>query len=416
MPVSVFKHISVTFIFVMSFTLPARSQGAVRPPSLTLEQALEQAQAYYALGISQSQIQVQRALLEQAQRGPNPELRVGVEEFPSLTGRSGEFNLIWQQAWAISGRLDRHKSLAEQELQLARTDLVLKARQLRRDVSQLFYQVLMWQNYLAALESLVHNIQSGQELLKKRFQAGELLLTELNRAQLQQENIHLSRESASLSWQRARSQLALLLNQQGHQLPPLSGAFILDDVSPEQSPIAPEVLAKHPEMRQAKQKIHRHELNALLQESLAWPDLTSRLGARYMPYENNLGSVVNLSWPIPLVNANQGNQAAVREHIKQARLNQDATYARLKNHLEQVQLSYLQSQGLIQRYQKHILPITEQNMRLTQIAYHAGKLSYLEVLDTQRSRLELKLKYIQVWGQYWQAATELNYLLSEPSE
>lgn len=53
--------------------------------------------------------------------------------------------------------------------------------------------------------------------------------------------------------------------------------------------------------------------------------------------------------------------------------------------------------------------MAEQNLKLNQIAYDAGKLPYLAVLDTQRSLMTFKLDYIKAWGVFWRVRAQLEY-------
>lgn len=379
--------------------------------SLTLHQALTLAQDNYGLSASQTQIEVQRALAEQARRGPNPNLNLSLEEFPSLNQKSGELSLTWQQTWAVSGRLTRQGQLAEQETQLAELALNLQQAILRRDLTQAFYRVLTWQTYLDELENLLANAQNSRALVTAQHQLGKVLLTEVNRAGLLEADLRLQIQKSTLQWEQAKADLALFWNQSGDTVPPLVGTLMtpIEDANhgPEERDRIS--LKAHPEWLQADQRIVKQELNLNLQQALAWPDLTGSLGVRYLPYQDNLGSLASLSWPLPIANANQGNQTAAEQQIKQAQLNQRTTQIQLENLMRQSQLAYQNTQALIKRYQEQVLPMAEQNLDLNQIAYDAGKLPYLAVLDTQRSLMNFKLDYIKAWGEYWRVKTQLDY-------
>ena len=381
----------------------------VNSENLTLDQALTLAKNNYGLSANQVQIEIQQALADQAKRGPNPNLNLSVEEFPSLNQKSGEFSLNWQQTFPVSGRLTRQSLLAEKETELAILTLNLQKAMLRRDLTQAFYRALTWQVYLQELKRLQNNAQKSKVLVEAQNQVGKVLLTEVNRARLLEEDLRLQIQTANTQWQQARAQLALFWNQNGDDIPPLAGALIISITEDTSKKAEQSLLNKHPEWVQAEQRITKQELNLNLQRALAVPDLTGSLGLRYLPYQDNIGSLLNLSWPIPLANANQGNQIAVEQQIKQAQLNQRETQIQLKNLMHQSQLAYQNSQALIRRYQQQVLPMAEQNLELNQIAYDAGKLPYLAVLDTQRSLMTFKLDYIKTWGEYWRAKAQLEY-------
>lgn len=68
---------------------------------------------------------------------------------------------------------------------------------------------------------------------------------------------------------------------------------------------------------------------------------------------------------------------------------------------------------LINLYKETIIPQAEQGLKSAEIAYQANKLSFLELLDTQRSLLDFRLEYYQYVAEYEKSLAELEMILGE---
>ncbi len=383
-------------------------QDLAQASSLSLRQALDLAKGNFSLDIAAAQIQVQAALSEQAKRLPNPLLNASAEEFPSLAGNTGEFTLQWQQALPISERITQQTRLAEQKKLLAQVALDLQALALQRDLTQSYYQVLTWQVYLQQSETLQQTAQAMRQLLEAQANAGKILLVEVNRARLLEQELQLQTQNASLQWEQAKIQLALFWNQDRAMDVHLSEALMLHESLPEIDPLRPN-WQSHPEGQQAEQSVQQQAINLNLQEALVWPDLKWSLGLRYIPYQNNLAPTFGLSLPLPINNANQGAIDAAQAQVYQAQTQQQAAQVRFNNRQQQSLLTYQNSLRSIERFREQILPVAKENMSLNQVAFEAGKLPYLALLNAQKSLNSLQLDYIKLWGDYHQQRADLVY-------
>lgn len=391
--------------------ISASAAEGSRQPSLTalsLQQALELSRSNLNLDIAAAQIQVQAALAEQAGRWPNPHLMASVEEYPSLTGQSGEFNLQWQQDMPLAGRIQKQVLLAEQETRLAQLALDLQLLALQRDLTQAYYQALTWQALLRQAEVMLLRAQEARQLLEIQYQAGKVLLSDLNRSRLLEQDFYLQSQTTRLQFEQAKTRLVGFWNQSQASELALSERLILEKPLSEIATEKPS-WENHPEAGQASQELRRQQLNLDLQAAQALPDLSWSLGLRYSPYQNNGGPLVGLNWPLPINNSNQGAIDAAQIQVQQTKLKQQSAQIRFHNRQQQALLAYQQTQAALARYQEQILPVAEENIRLNHIAFEAGKLPYLAVLDAQKSLNRLRFDYLHLWGDYHQQRAELAY-------
>ena len=408
-------YLSLLIICIVLLKSPtgfAQVKPAVKPiqtvQEISISEILAQSKQSYQLDILRQNISVQEALSNQAVLPPNPNLNLSVEALPSLKGEGGEVNLLWSQPWAISGRLKKKETWIKKKMSLSQMTFDLKQRRLQRQLKQLFYRGLTWQRYLDETQKLIDLSGKFVSILHAQYIEGKVLLSEYNRARLLLENLRLQKQKSQLEWKQAKSQVSVLLNHseprfqrfKGELEIPLNQLLSLDSVK------EPSI---HPELSQAEEQFSERKSYLAFQEALAWPDLQWQLGARYTPIENNLGAISGFQWPLPLLNQNQGKIKAAGIQVKQKQLQKKWITLNFKNRWQQVKLRLDQARLNLKIYQTQILPLAESSLKINRAAYQSGKLSYLEVLDAQRSVRTSRQKYILEWGNYYQVLTELNY-------
>lgn len=402
-----------TLIFFLLSVCDVLAKTPLKPiahhSDLTLQVALQKALNYYELQIAEQNPKIQEDLKQQAGLYPNPRLMLGAEEYPSLSGEGGEFNLQWQQPWVISDRLAKKQSWANKKVELAQLEVELKKRALKRDVTQAFYTTLTRQIYLETMEELLQTAQEMTRILEQQYNQGKILLSEYNRSRLVQEELKLQKQTSLFQLNQAKTQLALYLNGSTPGFQRVKGNLIQALPTLAETQKRAEKRSLHPEIQKAQKRLEVQEANRDFQESRTWPDLQLNLGLRSLPFQNDLGALSSLTWPIPLNNANQGNIQASEGKVYQAQLKKESLKVAFLNRLRQALLGYQQSIIMIENYQKELIPLAQENLRLSQLSYQAGKLPYLALLDAQRSLYALQQKYIVQWGNFHINLAELEY-------
>lgn len=377
---------------------------------LTLEQALQRLQENYSLQINEQEMAIQAALQTQAGLGPNPSLNLMVEEYPSFAGNTGEFNLQWQQPWALSGRQQREQHWVQLQGQLARLNLQQQHLRLQCEVTQAFYTVLARQTHLQMMDRILQTTARMEHILSQQYQAGKMLPAEWNRARLFTAELQQQRRSLQQTLDQARIQLAQHLNQAVPDFERVSGELSPALPSGPRQANSQQLLQQHPEWSQAQMQTALQQAFADWQKSLAWPDPSWSLGLRYLPFENNLGGLGGVNVPLPVQNANQGNIAAAQVRLEQARLSQQALALHFANRLQQALNTETQLRQQIKAQQQELIPLAEQTLHLSQISYQAGKTPYLAVLDARRSLYSMQQQGVMLWLQWHLNQAELRYL------
>jgi cobalt-zinc-cadmium efflux system outer membrane protein len=121
--------------------------------------------------------------------------------------------------------------------------------------------------------------------------------------------------------------------------------------------------------------------------------------------------VLEISCTIPLFDRNQGNIRAARAEISKARAGLRSVEIGLANKTAKVINEYRQARRQAEWYQELILPKARETVRVTQLLYSEGELTFLRLLEAQRILTETELSYVQSQGTRWANAAEIASLL-----
>ena len=118
--------------------------------------------------------------------------------------------------------------------------------------------------------------------------------------------------------------------------------------------------------------------------------MTVGAGVRRFSDTNGTAMVLNLSVPLPVLDRNQGNIARAGADLTRtervAELNRRALGAALTDAGQRLQTAWREADGL----RRVVVPGAEQAFGFAREGYAAGKFSFLEVLDAQRTLLEAR--------------------------
>jgi outer membrane protein TolC len=67
-------------------------------------------------------------------------------------------------------------------------------------------------------------------------------------------------------------------------------------------------------------------------------------------------------------------------------------------------------------YQNGVLPQAEQSLEAARIGYQAGKVDFLNLIDSERTLLDLRLEYFGALVQFWQSVTQLERTVGKELE
>lgn len=398
---------------------PAPKTLGVEPPGdLTLGQALALAlRGSPELAMFDYDIRIAEAGILQAGLRPNPESNVLSENIGgsgnfSGTG-AGEQTLQLGQLLELAGK--RRKRVAEARLgrRLAEFDYEVKKREVFLETHQAFVDVLAGQRAVVVNEEIVALTESILPDIKRRIEAGKTSTLEETRSNVSVATAKIGLEQARRDLLAARHRLAA---QWGATKPRFSSALgNLEDTPPIAAlDSLSNRLTENPRLARFGTELEQRQATLALQKAQAVPDVTFQGGVRQFAESNNSAFLVGASVPIPIFHRNQGNILAAREQIGKTEAEQAAVTAEIFAELAEAYQAVQAARAQIDLFRNTVLPESEKALKTTSEGFNAGRFSFLEFLDVQRSLVTARQQYIQALAAHQQATARVESLTNGP--
>ena len=399
---------------------PASPQPGDYVGGLTLHD-LEQIALESNPTLVQASMAVQAAQGRYVQAGlcPNPEMVYIADEMGN-DGTEGLQGMGVGQEIVTSGKLRLGRAVAGYEIQQARHGLEAQRWRVLNDVRAGYYEVLLAQRMLELNRELVRIGQEGVDLTAKALEQGDVSRADLLQARIEAETAGLGLVEAQNRHRAAWQRLAAVLGQP--EMEPQGLAGQLDEDLPEFAweDTLRELLARSPELAQARAGVERARSELALQYAERKPNFAVGAAAKYDTGSYFTVADVEMVVPLPLFNRNQGNimeaQAGLIAAERELRRVELDLQARLAEAFEQ----YANGRQQAQTYTDTILPDARQSLDLVATGYQEGEFGYLTLLTAQRTFFDVNLSYLNSLSQLWAQTVELEGLLLrgglEPAE
>lgn len=362
------------------------------PASLTLQQALEEAEARSpAILAARARVEAAEARIRQAGFRSNPELSVEVENFlgtGELSGLRGtETTVAVNQRLDLGGRrrtrvaTARADLLAEQlRLGIARADLAQSIReQFARAITARERLRIATENEaiareLARVASIL--VQEGRDPPLRGLRA---------RSAAAQAAAEL--EAARAEERASRGTLAALF---GVTEPPESVAGSLLDIQPRT--INPE---QSLEVRLAEAERLRAEAEVAREVAEGRLDPAVGLGVRHVAETGDVALVGGVSVPLRVFDRNQGNVAAARAGVRAAEANLASVAASARVRAQNAIINVEAAEARVEALEGTAVPEAAEALRLAEISYREGRATLLELLDAQNAYRSAQLALVE---------------------
>jgi cobalt-zinc-cadmium efflux system outer membrane protein len=361
-----------------------------------------------ALREALAEIEVFRGKAIQAGLYPNPIASGGS---PQWGGSESQFYGQLSQEIVTKGKLRLNRAVAEREVIQAELRFVRVRFDLLTQVRRAFYETLAGQERVRILTELVEVAKQSEESVAKLEKGGEGTRADLLLIEIERQKAEVGLENAQALLEATRRRLVATMGEPNLELGELAGD--LDEASQDFTLRARSSgqLDENALMRIARVEADRTRV--LLRRAIVEPFPNVTVGAGYMQettFPNNLG-LVSVEMPIPVWNRNQGNIRSARGAVSKATESIERTYNQLVSDLATTVGRYEAAAQQVERFAQAIMPKAHESMDITRKAFRGGQLSFLSLLQAQRSNAEAELGYINALESKWTAATEIAGLL-----
>ena len=279
------------------------------------------------------------------------------------------------------------------------------------DVRVRFYEAVAAQQQYDATRAFADIAKRGVQVAQDRQEAEEGTLIETLQAETLLSEITLAAEQAEVAYTGAWQDLAAIAGLQQTAPIRLVGDLSRSITNPDWQVAYADILARSPELAVAHAIVC--EKQALLRRQQAQPisNVIGQLGAGYDDGTDNGMINVQLSAPIPVWNQNTGNiSAAYHEYVRATQEVQRIEQS-IRSRLAREAQYFESATKAVRKYEDEIIPQVKQSLELSEEAYRAGELDFLQVLIVRRSFYESSIRLIEAQGRLAQAVAKVDGLL-----
>lgn len=345
-----------------------------------------------------------------------------VEEVQTRTGPQ-ERRYGLSQTFPWFGKLELRGDVASgaaeerwQEVESTRLDVA-------RNIAVAYYDYAYLSQSLRISREILDLLQQLDPVVQRRIAAGsagqeDLLRLQVEIGKLQNEIASLEKVRPSLS-----ARLAAVMNWP--EVTPLPLPELVEPVrlGAEDVPSIDALLIRaekhNPELGRLRESIHKHESARELAERSRWPDAT--LGVDYLETGSAVAPTrgsgddpiaLRLMFNIPIWGKKYA--AAEREAdrlIEASRFALADTRVTLRADLEHAAFQLGDAARQVALYRESLLPRAVESLTVVRASYRAGRASLLDVIDSERVRLQFEIAYWRACRDQFQSKARLDALV-----
>jgi len=361
-------------------------------------------------------IKAQQGMVQQARVMPNPEIGVEVEnifgEDDSRGVQAADTTLQLSQLIELGGKRANRQQIANLERDLAGWDYETTRLDIIAATSKAFFVLLTAQERLQLGRENIELAGEVFNTVKLRVEAGKTSPLEESRAQVMvnKNRIALNKNKRELA--AARYQLSSTWGADKPHFTKIVGNR--EKIS--QPPALASIngwLAQNPEIARQQTEIDLQNARVSLAKAAGIPDITVGGGIKRHEYSDNYTFIFGVSMALPVFDRNRGGISAAQAEVT-ARESQHRTAdiklkTALSQNLEEFQAAYAEANSL----QNQILPVAEETFASINYGYRQGQFEFLDVLDAQRTLIELRKQLIDSLQEYHNQRISIERLISQ---
>lgn len=353
----------------------------------------------------------------QAGRGPNPELALEVGEFGG-TGRlsgtdSAELTLSLARTFPLGGDVTRRTELARQRARLAGWDYEAARVALLTEVTRRYVYALAAKRRLRVAREELALTEAVLETTDKRFRAGTVPEVELIRARVPVAKAEIRVRRAERNLRTAERQLALTWNQRKPRFETVYGALDRLDPPPPYEELL-RLVDENPKVERWAAEIGARRAEAALARAERVPDPSVRIGRKRLGGIDESAWVAGVSFPLPVADRQRGKILAARRAERAAHRERDEARRRVAAELDRTLTRLNNAYDEAVALSERALPPARQAFEIMSRAFQKGDVEFLEVLDAERTLVELRSEHVAALARYHVAVAQIEGLIGRP--
>lgn len=403
--------------FIFSVSLMRSSAGAENLQSLTLERALELAQALNPeLQAMALDTRSGKVMETQAGRIPNPEFEIETGDIALSDEEKGfdvaETAFVISQDLELGGKRERRRGVAAMETGLA--DWALKSRSLDiiMETKKAFAEILFAQEAIRLAEGALETSDYFRTAVQGRVEAGKVSPLESARADVTWNLSIMEVETAKQNLDVSRMQLNRLLGGNDVTFDRVVGTLEILDILPSLEQLR-SLTDRNPDLAVWDTVKSLRQMTLDLERAARIPDITVYAGMRHAHETGVNAGMIGLALPLPLFNLNRDAVLSAKYQLEKTAFESQAAALDIVTGLTEqyAGLSVLHSKSNILKH--NVLPAAQAALDAAETGYRQGKFEYLDVLDAQRTWFEVNMEYLETLKEYASVRADVERLVAQ---
>lgn len=398
-------------------TPPAQSQQE-QDGVLTLRRALALALMHSPeLAASSHSVLAAEGAARQAGALPNPEIEILAEEFGGSDSRQGydaAKTTIWlSQSVELGGKRGKRQDVAQSEARRTGWEYEAKRLDVIAMTKKNYVDVLAAQGQLALAEFLLVLAADVRKAAAERVKSGKVPPLEETKAGVEVALARIARDRVKRELDTARKRLTALWGETAPAFKEAGGDLdVVRDV-PTIEKLAASIDAT-PEVARWNDEVSFGKESLALAKAQRIPNIDVIAGISRFEEDGAYAGNAGLALPLPLFDRNTGGILAATHQVTRAEYEQSAARLRTTTDLVEAHNRLETAQAEALTIKADLLPGAQQAFDAVQIGYREGKFGHLEVLDTQRTLSDSKVRYLDALAEYHKAAADVERLTGIP--
>lgn len=295
----------------------------------------------------------------------------------------------------IAGQRGARIEAAEKGVSAAEADIEAEYAALVHETRRLFVKLLAGQERVAVLEETAREMNRLTAIVGGRKEAGNASAYDALRIGVEASGIATRLETARSDLAESSGDLAVLLGLPNWK-PAAAGKLTVLGVPADAQKLLAEAIRANPDLIAAERSETAAEAGLEKARRERWPDVSVQVGTVYTdsPYSNT--TFAGVSVEVPIFDRNQGGMARAEAAKLAARLEYDYTASRTRVAIERAAGLLVRRRETRLKFEKEVLSKLSGLKSMGEAAYRFGKGTILELLDSYRSRTEMRLTEVDL--------------------
>lgn len=410
----------VIVLLIAGTLLPRAAFAQNREAAMTLEQCLRMALASHPLlRAAAYDVSAAEARIRQAKALSQPSLDVDLDLQPKFLDfrGSGESYFGLSQSLDFPGKRALRGKIASREADAFKADADLLKLDIRFQVQEAFFRLLLGQNILRYAEQ---DRDLSRDFLQRatiKFEAGDVAEMEVVRARVEAAKASNAVRVAENELRMARARLNVALSRRPTDPLEIQGAFGKEGPSQPAVDLTGRALEARPELRRLRHEIEKERLREKLGYLSYLPDPVIGVSRHRLAGEVTTWDVT-FSLPVPLFfwQPKTGEIAEARAARQAMEERANALIREIGLEVERSHAEAQNAAGQIVLFEREILAQAEDAYEKFLFSYQQGEIGGIELIEARRTLLEARRSYAEVLYTFNVALAALEKSVGAPLE